>query len=162
MASFQSKLARLPKMPGPSAPAAKVEPAKGGAPPSLDDLRDRIARIIARGPVQPPRADPSRGELPFVVEHTEDGPRYVHRSRALPAARVGRVPLVSARHADPAMLALLALDPTLAGCDLRRALFLDTETTGLAGGTGTVPFLIGLAWFDEGANAFVLEQLLLR
>ena len=162
MASFQSKLARLPPMSGPAPPASSEAPAKVEGRPSLDDLRDRIARIIARAPAQPPRADPARGELPFVLEHSEQGPRYVHRSRALPAARVGRVPLVSARHADPAMLALLALDPALAGCDLRRALFLDTETTGLAGGTGTVPFLIGLAWFDEGANAFVLEQLLLR
>ncbi len=31
---------------------------------------------------------------------------------------------------------------------LVRLLFLDTETTGLAGGTGTVPFLVGLAWWD--------------
>src|SRR6202035_3170188 len=29
-------------------------------------------------------------------------------------------------------------------------LFLDTETTGLAGGTGTYAFLIGLAWWDAG------------
>jgi hypothetical protein len=29
---------------------------------------------------------------------------------------------------------------------LRRPLFLDTETTGLSGGTGTVAFLVGLAW----------------
>lgn len=40
------------------------------------------------------------------------------------------------------------------------ALFLDTETTGLAGGTGTTPFLIGLAYLD-GAHV-VLEQYLLR
>ena len=30
--------------------------------------------------------------------------------------------------------------------ELRRPLFLDTETTGLSGGTGTVAFLVGLAW----------------
>jgi len=29
-------------------------------------------------------------------------------------------------------------------------LFLDTETTGLAGGTGTLPFLVGLSWWDGG------------
>jgi hypothetical protein len=75
---------------------------------------------------------------------------------------VGRVPLVGARDADPALLALLALDPALSACDLRRALFLDTETTGLAGGTGTVPFLLGLAWFDEERGVFVMEQALLR
>jgi hypothetical protein len=60
------------------------------------------------------------------------------------------------------MLALLALDPAIAGCDPRRALYLDTETTGLAGGTGTVPFLLGLAWLDPETNLFVLEQVLLR
>jgi uncharacterized protein YprB with RNaseH-like and TPR domain len=31
-----------------------------------------------------------------------------------------------------------------------RIVFFDTETTGLAGGTGTVVFMVGLAWFDEG------------
>src|SRR5438067_2686978 len=34
--------------------------------------------------------------------------------------------------------------------DPSRWLFLDTETTGLAGGTGTYAFLIGLAWWDAG------------
>jgi hypothetical protein len=38
-------------------------------------------------------------------------------------------------------------------------LFLDTETTGLAGGTGTVPFLVGLAWFED--DSLRIEQLLL-
>ncbi len=80
----------------------------------------------------------------------------------MPAARVGRVPLVAARDADGALLALLALDPALSGCDPKRALYLDTETTGLAGGTGTVPFLLGLAWYDVESGAFMLEQALLR
>src|SRR6202051_4226676 len=31
-----------------------------------------------------------------------------------------------------------------------RWLFLDTETTGLSGGTGTYPFLVGIAWWDAG------------
>lgn len=30
-------------------------------------------------------------------------------------------------------------------------LFLDTETTGLAGGTGTIPFLVGLSWWAGGS-----------
>src|SRR5258708_4235152 len=34
--------------------------------------------------------------------------------------------------------------------DPAKWLFLDTETTGLAGGTGTYAFLIGLAWWDAG------------
>jgi uncharacterized protein len=39
-------------------------------------------------------------------------------------------------------------------------LFLDTETTGLAGGTGTFPFLIGLGWFEAGE--FITCQLFAR
>jgi hypothetical protein len=41
-----------------------------------------------------------------------------------------------------------------------RWLFLDTETTGLAGGTGTYAFLIGLAWWNAGG--LQVEQLFLR
>ena len=38
--------------------------------------------------------------------------------------------------------------PTPALPSLPRLLFLDLETTGLAGGAGTYAFLVGLAWFD--------------
>src|SRR5262249_18177819 len=34
--------------------------------------------------------------------------------------------------------------------DPTKWLFLDTETTGLAGGTGTYAFLVGMAWWDAG------------
>jgi hypothetical protein len=40
--------------------------------------------------------------------------------------------------------------------DLRRPLFLDIETTGLSGGTGTVAFLVGLAWRE--ADGLTLVQ----
>lgn len=52
-------------------------------------------------------------------------------------------------HRMPAALS----DPT-------KWLFLDTETTGLAGGTGTYAFLVGMAWWDAGGMQ--LEQLFLR
>jgi uncharacterized protein YprB with RNaseH-like and TPR domain len=38
-----------------------------------------------------------------------------------------------------------------AGCDAGDILFLDTETTGLAGGTGTIPFLVGVSWWEKAA-----------
>lgn len=43
--------------------------------------------------------------------------------------------------------------------DMNRALFLDTETTGLRG-AGTVAFLVGLGFVEE--DAFVVRQLLMR
>ena len=44
--------------------------------------------------------------------------------------------------------------------DVRRCLFLDTETTGLSGGAGTVAFLVGVGYADGGE--FVIEQYMLR
>lgn len=40
--------------------------------------------------------------------------------------------------------------PTPEGFDIREALFLDIETTGTAGGTGTFAFLVGLGFVDTG------------
>jgi uncharacterized protein YprB with RNaseH-like and TPR domain len=55
---------------------------------------------------------------------------------------------------SPSPLAQTALE------DPAKWLFLDTETTGLAGGTGTYAFLVGLAWWDSGG--LQVEQLFLR
>ncbi|MGC1483424.1 MAG: ribonuclease H-like domain-containing protein [Candidatus Acidiferrum sp.] len=44
--------------------------------------------------------------------------------------------------------------------DPAKWLFLDTETTGLAGGTGTYPFLVGIAWWD--ACGLQVEQFFMR
>lgn len=44
--------------------------------------------------------------------------------------------------------------------DPEKWLFLDTETTGLAGGTGTYAFLVGLAWWESGGLR--IEQLFMR
>ena len=46
------------------------------------------------------------------------------------------------------------------GLDREKLLFLDTETTGLAGGTGTCVFLVGLGYFR--GEEFILEQHLMR
>jgi hypothetical protein len=43
---------------------------------------------------------------------------------------------------------------------LQSLVFLDTETTGLSGGTGTMPFMIGAGRFRE--NQFVVEQFFVR
>ncbi len=53
-----------------------------------------------------------------------------------------------------------------APCDMALAadpsqwLFLDTETTGLVGGSGTYAFLVGLAWWESGG--LQVEQLFMR
>ena len=44
--------------------------------------------------------------------------------------------------------------------DVDQWLFLDTETTGLAGGSGTYAFLVGIAWWEGGG--LEIEQFFLR
>jgi uncharacterized protein len=61
---------------------------------------------------------------------------------------------------DAAALRLLAPDAPEEVIDLQQWLFLDTETTGLMGGTGTYPFLVGLAWWEGGG--LEVEQLFMR
>lgn len=53
-------------------------------------------------------------------------------------------------------LAELARDERIAGVDLERAVFFDTETTGLSGGAGTYVFLVGMGRFI--ADRFELWQ----
>ena len=128
----------------------------------LQALRQKIAAILTKAPpVRRRPADPSHGDLPFALESTSTGPLYV-RTKLLAAHRVGRAPVSAGREASAGMLALLALDPTLSTVDPERMLYIDTETTGLSSGAGTVPFLIGMAWFDPKAKVLVVEQLLLR
>lgn len=57
-------------------------------------------------------------------------------------------------------LSIVAKDPELAYADLSRAVFLDTETTGLNMGTGTYVFLVGAGFFENGC--FRVRQFFLR
>jgi len=61
---------------------------------------------------------------------------------------------------DLRALGLLVPDALDEIADPERWLFLDTETTGLAGGSGTYAFLVGLAWWEGGG--LEIEQFFLR
>ena len=149
----------------PSAPltasrvVADIEPGRS----MIDQLRAKMAEILERPATLPTRAtpaDPSETSLPFVREETPNGPLYRRHVILPPSHHVGRMPVDAAYSSRPELLALLALDPSLAGLHLGGALFIDTETTGL-GGSGAIAFLLGMAWFDAEQRLNV-EQLLLR
>jgi hypothetical protein len=132
-------------------------------------LRERIDAILSRRPEgrrpEPPAAGRGRGvpleELVDGEERTNAaGAFFCARHRAGGAARHGRFCIRDLAPLEMGRLAVLGNDPALRGLDYREALFLDTETTGLAGGTGTVAFLIGLGWFE--GEAFVTRQLFAR
>ena len=100
-----------------------------------------------------------RGALPGEARNTEHGELHLIDEFLEPQHHHGRTPIAKALEVSTARLAQLALDPALESIALRDALYLDTETTGLAGGTGTVPFLIGIAWFED--ESLRIQQLFL-
>lgn len=67
---------------------------------------------------------------------------------AVPGLAHGSFHLAEVDQADPSAIARLARDPELSSIDLRRAVFLDTETTGLSGGAGVFVYMVGLGWFE--------------
>ena len=72
----------------------------------------------------------------------------------------GDAVLGSALSLPASAISVAANSPELGEFDLGSAMYLDTETTGLAGGTGTYAFLIGFGMFEEGG--FVVRQLFMR
>lgn len=96
-----------------------------------------------------------------LVEHRNERGSFAARERVFARAhRHGSFELCAAERAEPAELAWLTREPALAALDPRTAVYLDIETTGLAGGSGTIPFLVALGRFEHGE--FRLWQAFLR
>jgi uncharacterized protein YprB with RNaseH-like and TPR domain len=135
----------------------------------LVGMQQRAERTLTRttAPV-PQRYEPARPRVPKgpsgpVPGELHEGPHG--RLRRVVTVleedhKHGATPVAGALDAAAPDVALLALDPTLASIDFSRALYIDTETTGLAGGSGTLPFLIGMAWFE--GRQLTVEQLVLE
>jgi len=132
-------------------------------------LRERIDAVLSRRPEgQGAWASPAgRGRgvpleelVPGGETTNEAGSFFCACHQAGGSARHGRFCIRDLAPLDMGRLAVLGNDPALRGLDYREALFFDTETTGLAGGTGTVAFLIGLGWFE--GDLFVTRQLFAR
>lgn len=74
----------------------------------------------------------------------------------------GKVTLKEWDTVEPDLLSVLFNYPEISGIDPGNFLYFDTETTGLSGGTGTIPFMLGFGFFDEQVfrvKIFVLNDL---
>jgi uncharacterized protein YprB with RNaseH-like and TPR domain len=114
------------------------------------ELVAKLRQWGAAGPLHPRLHPPGRIEtvVPGRFEPTPYGPCFVAET-CYPVTTVqGTVPLAAALALAPTARRILARQAPLELVDAARALFIDTETTGLAGGTGTYVFLVGLGYFD--------------
>ncbi|MBL8681498.1 MAG: ribonuclease H-like domain-containing protein [Myxococcales bacterium] len=131
----------------------------------IDELRERVRALAEKPSKRSERAtreakEAALSELPFIRHERVDGAVDVRTRVYDVTARHGHVPLKAALDAVGASVATLAIDRGLSDFDPTRALFLDTETTGLSGGTGMMAFLVGAGRFENGQ--FVVEQWFLR
>lgn len=172
MESFGDRLKRL-RREGEAQPAPKPELPIAGAGERREWLRARLAkRERARGGTGPrsarreaaplaraPQHATTSGMPRDLQEHENERGAFAFRSIELPEDHLhGHVRLNEVDHAKD--LAWLARDPALEELDLRRAVYLDIETTGLSGGSGTWPFMVALGAFQ--GDRFVLWQGFLR
>lgn len=136
-----------------------------------DDLQRRLTRL---GVTPRPAVDASARRLPLdeaasghgsrmasgSVQETPFGPAWVIEQRFPLHLGHGHGPLNDILSVDPADAARVAGRPQLAEAPVEQWLFLDTETTGLAGGAGTLVFLVGVGAIQ--AETFSLRQFFLR
>ncbi|MBN1615307.1 MAG: ribonuclease H-like domain-containing protein [Deltaproteobacteria bacterium] len=157
---------RLQRLTGEEAQAAKKE-----APTEqLSELRRRVETIMARrperrGPLDAPSGSavsvpPRRGILCGEEQSNAYGNFFLSQRHHDGSHNHGGRSIREFRKSDMKMAALLARSPQLAEFGIADGLFLDVETTGLSGGTGTIAFLIGLGWFD--GEGFVTGQIFAR
>jgi uncharacterized protein len=121
----------------------------GGRTPPVANLPPQPAAPAPQPPAAP-RGPGVEQFLPGFWQDTPAGRVFVVERRFELEHEHGALPLGRTLDIAPALLARLGRDAALAAVDLRRVAFLDTETTGLAGGTGTVAFLIGIGHFLDG------------
>jgi uncharacterized protein YprB with RNaseH-like and TPR domain len=76
-------------------------------------------------------------------------PVQVFENQYLLQTRYGKTTLSPGLKVNSDVLRALSRDQEFSDRDLSTALFLDLETTGLSGGTGVVPFLVGLGFYRE-------------
>ena len=131
-----------------------------------DDLRRRLRELgVVRGVRElatlPPRRRVAIEDLVTGHFHTTSHGQCFVAEEAYPLDHLhGDLPLSSFLELSSQVVAQIAQDDALVSTNLRRACFLDTETTGLSGGTGTMAFVVGLGFFAE--NDFCLRQYFLR
>ncbi len=147
--SWQEKLRRLGVVRGTRNISFKLPPV-----PSEPSLPQRRTAVDHNTPM------PLTQLLPGLTEVETDGVSCLVRDKLYPIERKhGRFPLSILLHHNPADGASLITDADPSITTFRDFLFIDTETTGLAG-AGTLAFMVGVGFFE--GDVFIVRQYFLR
>ena len=122
----------------------------------LDQLVRRNLKRDDKAPFETPK--PAQPRKPATVA----APFLVKDFSYSLEGRYGKVRLGEWLSLRTGALEVIAGGGGFAGIDPRQAVFFDSETSGLAGGTGTIPFMLGFGWFSDQAfqvRIFILLDL---
>jgi uncharacterized protein len=132
----------------------------------MASLSDRLKSLGVNGgmknipPLKPRKNSPHPIERVISGDWwpTAQGDIFYVETRYQADFKVGTVPIKLA--APLKMIAAYARDPQITDLTLEQFAFLDTETTGLAGGAGTYAFMVGIGRFE--GDEFRLAQFFLQ
>ncbi|HBC46220.1 MAG TPA: hypothetical protein DCZ43_04170 [candidate division Zixibacteria bacterium] len=124
------------------------------------DLEKRLYEALRQATLNPRGSKPDLFKAPpeGSIRQTEQGPIWMIETSYEEGYLHGRTELAL----DISSAPLEILDPYCynGNFNFSKTAVIDTETTGLAGGTGTYPFIIGVGFWTE--NRFVVRQYILR
>ena len=130
------------------------------------DLKDRLRHFHQRHhqggslPENKERGTPLTQLIKGREEKTPEGLFFL-RELSLPVQEPCRGFMLSDwEEIEGSLLSLVARDEKLASSSSEDLLFIDTETTGLSGGAGTLAFMVGIGYFSK--KMFHVQQLLIR
>lgn len=162
---FKQRLRRLRRAPAPPPLASDpVDPAQAEDPGLPIWMRARLRGQRARAELQATPGQARSLDPPQdLTQHENSRGVFAARTSLLEPMRLhGCFALQEVDQADRGVFEFMTGDDALAQLEPRSAVYLDIETTGLSGGAGTTPFMIGLGRFDEESGQFELWQGFLR
>jgi uncharacterized protein YprB with RNaseH-like and TPR domain len=113
--------------------------------------KEKLERLINLSRQEKQEKSPTQAFEPLPREPLQ----WLENSYALDAG-YGRIKLSSGLGINGDVLSCLSQDEAFRDLDLSTALFIDLETTGLSGGTGVIPFNIGMGYYRD--DKFVVGQ----
>ena len=117
------------------------------------DLRRRLKRLgrhtSNRSKRSPPKSHSIQGLPEGDIIETSFGSTYRLEERFSSDHQHGYFPLSHTLTFPTQLVAEVVRKPELGTTALDQLMFLDTETTGLAGGAGTLVFLVGIGYFQD-------------